>query len=69
MRILHERCCGLDVHKASIAACALVMDQGKTVEQIRRFGTMTEDLRELAQWLSGKYPKTSNQLKTTEDGT
>lgn len=54
MRILHERCCGLDVHKASIAACALVMDKGKAVEQIRRFGTVTEDLRELAQWLSEK---------------
>jgi transposase len=54
MRILHERCCGLDVHKASIAACALVMDKGKTSEEIRRFGTMTEDLRELAGWLSEK---------------
>ena len=54
MRILHERCCGLDVHKASIAACALVMDKGKTDEEIRRFGTMTQDLKALAGWLSEK---------------
>lgn len=54
MRVLHERCCGLDVHKASIAACALVMDKGKTSEQICRFGTMTQDVRALARWLSEK---------------
>src|SRR5207249_4934782 len=47
MRVMYERCCGLDIHKASIAACALVTEKGKTQEQTRRFGTMTADLRDL----------------------
>src|SRR2546427_129628 len=54
MRIMYERCCGLDIHKASIAACALITDKGKTLEETRRFGTMTADLRELAVWLQQK---------------
>ena len=54
MRVMYERCCGLDIHKASIAACALITDKGKTVEETRRFGTMTADLRELAVWLQQK---------------
>ena len=54
MRVVYERCCGLDIHKASIAACALISEKGKTEEQSRRFGTMTADLRELAAWLEQK---------------
>ena len=54
MRVMYERCCGLDVHKASITACALISDKGKTQEETRRFGTMTEDLRALAGWLQEK---------------
>src|SRR2546427_11923484 len=51
MRIMYERCCGLDIHKASIAACALISEKGKSQEETRRFGTMTGDLQELAEWL------------------
>jgi transposase len=51
MRVMYERCCGLDVHKASIAACALITEKGNTKEETRRFGTMTADLQELAVWL------------------
>ena len=54
MRVMYERCCGLDVHKASITACALITEKGKTREESRRFGTMTEDLRALAEWLQEK---------------
>jgi len=54
MRVEHERCCGLDIHKASITACALITEQGTTQEETRRFGTMTEDLRALARWLEKK---------------
>src|SRR5207244_719814 len=54
MRIMHERCCGLDIHKDSIAACALIREKGKTQEETRRFGTMTRDLEELAEWLQQK---------------
>jgi len=55
MRILYRRCAGLDVHKTSVVACALIVQEGNRVaEQVRRFGTMTEDLRELAAWLNGQ---------------
>ena len=54
MRMIYERCCGLDVHKSSIAACALISGKGKTQEETRRFGTMTSELRELAGWLQQK---------------
>src|SRR5947209_4294511 len=54
MRIMYERCCGLDIHKASITACALITEKGKTQEETRRFGTMSDDLRELAGWLQQK---------------
>lgn len=55
MRVVYERCCGLDVHKAKIAACALVTtEKGKTKEETRHFGTMSADLRALAEWLKEK---------------
>lgn len=47
MQVVYERCCGLDVHKRSVTACSLT-PEGKA---IRTFGTMTEDLLELADWL------------------
>jgi transposase len=47
MRVLHERCAGLDVHKKTIVACAL----GPQGKEIRTFSTMTEDLLRLSDWL------------------
>jgi len=40
MDVVYERCCGLDIHKATITACVIV---GRKKE-IRTFGTMTDDL-------------------------
>ncbi len=50
MRILYQRCCGLDVHKKSVVACVITPEARET----RTFGTMTADLLELADWLLGK---------------
>jgi len=47
MEVLHERCCGLDVHKKSITAC-IITPKGK---EIRTFGTMTQHLMELVDWV------------------
>ena len=47
MRVVHERCAGLDVHKSSVVACAMV-PEGK---QLRAFGTTTPKLEQLASWL------------------
>ena len=51
MEVLYPRCCGLDVHKASITACILTAQSGKPLKHIRRFGCTTRELRELAAWL------------------
>jgi|SRR5256884_261257 len=51
---LYERCCGLDIHKASIAACVVITRDGKSEEETRRFGTMMADLLDLAAWLKAR---------------
>jgi len=51
MEVLYPRCCGLDVHKSSIAACALLREQGRIRTERRRFTKMTQDLESLAAWL------------------
>src|SRR5690348_7867492 len=48
MQILHECCCGLDVHKKVIVACVQRLGQQK---QIRRYGTTTADIEQLRNWL------------------
>jgi hypothetical protein len=47
MQVVHERCCGLDVHKRSVVACVLT-GAGR---QIRTFSTLTEELLALDDWL------------------
>src|ERR1700722_15460113 len=51
MEVLYPRCCGLDVHKSSIAACVLLREQGRIRTERRRFPTMTQDLETLGTWL------------------
>lgn len=53
MDVLHERCCGLDLHKRSVTACRLTPGPGGTLtKEIRQFGTMTEELLALGDWLA-----------------
>jgi len=47
MEVINPCCCGLDIHKKTIVAC-LISPEGK---EIRSFGTMTESLLDLADWL------------------
>ena len=52
MQVMHERCCGLDVHKKTVVACVLVTaSDGRVERAIRTFGTMTRDLLALSDWL------------------
>lgn len=54
MEVVHRYCAGLDVHKKSVVACRIRADgQGGWEKEIRRFGTMTADLLQLADWLRG----------------
>jgi transposase len=49
MPVVHEVCCGLEVHKKSVTACVL-WAAGRR-RQTREFGTFTRALLELADWL------------------
>ena len=52
METLVERGCGLDVHKAAVVACLLIVSKnGKVHKQIRTFGTTTRELLALREWL------------------
>jgi transposase len=53
MEVLYERCCGLDIHKKTVVACVAIADGPRSVrKQVRSFGTMTDDLLALADWLA-----------------
>jgi transposase len=49
MQVMHEVCCGLDVHKKSVTACVLWASGRR--RQTREFGTSTKDLLALSDWL------------------
>jgi transposase len=52
VEVVYQRCCGLDVHKKVIIACLIILAaDGKRRKQIRTFGTTTQALLELLDWL------------------
>jgi len=52
MRVHHTVCCGIDVHKKTVTACLMWGPADQEPQfQIRRFGTMTSELKALAEWL------------------
>src|SRR5260221_3993858 len=52
MRVLHERCCGLDIHKKFVVACLLATGpDGSAQKEVRTYSTMTNELLALADWL------------------
>ncbi|MGH7869729.1 MAG: IS110 family transposase, partial [Candidatus Dormibacteraceae bacterium] len=50
MEVVHPRCAGLDVHKKTVVACLMVPGR----KEVRTFGTMTDDLMGLADWLESE---------------
>src|SRR5271167_687361 len=52
MDIMHERCAGLDVHKAIIVACVRLMIGGKVSRECRTFDATTAGLLALLAWLT-----------------
>jgi hypothetical protein len=54
MKRLIERCCGLDVHKATVSACVRVTQRpgGEVKQEVRTFATTTPELLPLREWLS-----------------
>lgn len=58
MDILYEACAGLDVHKQSVSVCVLRIDgQGKVASGVREFGTMTEELLSMGDWMASQGVK------------
>jgi transposase len=51
MKVLHQRCAGLDVHKDEVVACVRVVKGSKATHEMRRFATTTRGLLELADWV------------------
>lgn len=53
MEVVHERCCGLDIHKRTVVACLLTPgERGQPRREVRSFGTTTRSLLELGDWLA-----------------
>lgn len=48
MDVIYERCCGIDVHKNMLMACIFV---GVRKKEIQKFGTMTDDILKMVEWL------------------
>jgi transposase len=52
MDIVNQRCCGLDIHKKLVAACDLLEEpDGRVRKEFRTFGTLTDELLQMAAWL------------------
>jgi len=52
MQVLHQCCCGLDVHKRFVVACLIRQtEEGKPHKELRRFDTLTPELLRLVDWL------------------
>jgi transposase len=53
MDVVYARCCGLDVHQATVVACLVTSGaDGQPQKEIRTFGTMTAALLALGDWLA-----------------
>jgi transposase len=53
MDVIYERCCGLGIHKRTVVACLIVpAPGGPPRKEVRTFGTMTEDILALGDWLA-----------------
>lgn len=51
MQVVYPHCCGLDVHKKTVTACAIT-PKGK---EIQTFSTMTDDLIQMADWIKSHH--------------
>jgi len=53
IQVVHPVCCGLDVHKKKVSACLITIDEhGQEQYEIQEFGTFTNDLLEMKEWLT-----------------
>src|SRR5262245_44538784 len=54
MDVVYARCCGVDIHKRSVVACVVAPGPaGRPLKETRSFGTMTDEILALGDWLDG----------------
>ena len=46
-----ENCAGLDVHQSSVVVCIMTGSGKNAKKELKKFGTMTDDIRNLGTWL------------------
>ena len=52
MDVMYSCCCGLDVHKKTVAVCVRVPNaRGERVQEVHTFGTTAAELLALRDWL------------------
>ncbi len=52
MDVLSPRCAGLDVQQKTVRVCLLLrQENGKNHQEYRTYGTTTQELLELLEWL------------------
>ena len=65
MQPILQSCCGLDVHKSMVMACIAHGPLDKPpIFEIRKFSTMTNDLRSLSEWMK-EYAVTAVAMEST----
>jgi transposase len=52
MEVVHPKCAGLDVHQYTVVACARVGAGSSVTHDVRTFGTTTQELLALSDWLT-----------------
>ena len=52
MELMHPQCAGLDVHQHAVVACAREATGAAITHDVRTFGTTTQELVALSDWLT-----------------
>lgn len=67
MRVMHERCAALDVHKKTVVGCVRqTRPQGKVDSEVRTYGTTTPELLEMMDWLT-RWQVTTVAMESTAE--
>ena len=59
MEVLYESCCGIDVHKSSVAVCILLEQKHRPQKHLRRLAVLRETC---VSWPSGSEALVSGML-------
>ncbi len=66
MQVVYPSCAGLDVHKKSVVACRMARRGNRPGKEIKTFGTTTQALLALSDWLQ-EWRVTHVAMESTGD--